>query len=81
MKKKIKVDAKKEKEQKKKQSKQETEKFKQKYFDFYDDIKDYTRGKEDWWYQTKTPVISPKTNNKTKNKKILKILLFAVDKQ
>lgn len=23
-------------------------KFKQKYFDFYDDIKDYTNGKEDW---------------------------------
>lgn len=22
--------------------------FKQKYFEFYDDIKDYTRGKEDW---------------------------------
>ena len=22
--------------------------FKQKYFDYYDDIKDYTRGKEDW---------------------------------
>lgn len=21
---------------------------KQKYFDFYDDIKDYTKGKEDW---------------------------------
>ncbi len=23
-------------------------KFKQKYFDFYDDVKDYTKGKEDW---------------------------------
>lgn len=22
--------------------------FKQKYFEFYDDIKDYTKGKEDW---------------------------------
>ena len=26
----------------------EIKKFKQNYFDFYDDIKDYTRGKEDW---------------------------------
>lgn len=25
-----------------------TKKFKEKYFDYYDDIKDYTRGKEDW---------------------------------
>lgn len=25
-----------------------TKNFKNKYFDFYDDIKDYTRGKEDW---------------------------------
>ena len=40
--------AKKENEQKQKKAKQEAEKFKQKYFDFYDDIKDYTRGKEDW---------------------------------
>ena len=23
-------------------------KFKEKYFDYYDDIKDYTKGKEDW---------------------------------
>ena len=26
----------------------ETKKFKQKYFDFYDDIKHYSNGKEDW---------------------------------
>lgn len=25
-----------------------TKKFKEKYFDYYDDIKDYTKGKEDW---------------------------------
>lgn len=24
------------------------QKFKEQYFSFYDDIKDYTRGKEDW---------------------------------
>lgn len=24
------------------------ENFKKKYFDFYDDVKDYTNGKEDW---------------------------------
>ena len=23
-------------------------KFKQQYFDYYDDIKDYTKGREDW---------------------------------
>ena len=33
---------------KKTQKSIEIEKFKQKYFDYYDDIKDYTRGKEDW---------------------------------
>ena len=27
---------------------QSTKQFKQKYFDFYDDIKHYTNGKEDW---------------------------------
>lgn len=27
---------------------QDIKNFKQKYFDFYDDIKDYTNGKEDW---------------------------------
>lgn len=27
----------------------EIQKFKDKYFSFYNDIKDYTRGKEDWW--------------------------------
>ena len=26
----------------------EIQKFKDKYFSFYNDIKDYTRGKEDW---------------------------------
>ena len=26
----------------------EIKKFKEKYFDYYDDIKHYTRGKEDW---------------------------------
>ena len=26
----------------------ETKIFKQKYFDFYDDVKHYTKGKEDW---------------------------------
>ena len=26
----------------------QTQKFKQAYFDFYDDIKDFTKGKEDW---------------------------------
>ena len=38
------------KEQKTKQKKvnQDIAKFKQKYFDFYDDIKDYTKGREDW---------------------------------
>ena len=25
-----------------------TKKFKERYFDYYDDIKDYTKGKEDW---------------------------------
>lgn len=28
---------------------QSSSKFKEQYFAFYDDIKDYTRGKEDWW--------------------------------
>lgn len=27
---------------------QDISKFKRDYFDFYDDIKDYTNGKEDW---------------------------------
>ena len=27
---------------------QSIEKFKRQYFDFYDDVKDYTKGKEDW---------------------------------
>ena len=27
---------------------QNIEKFKRQYFDFYDDVKDYTKGKEDW---------------------------------
>ena len=26
----------------------ETKKFKEKYFEYYDDIKDHTRGVEDW---------------------------------
>ena len=29
-------------------NKNEITKFKEQYFSFYDDIKDYTRGKEDW---------------------------------
>jgi len=35
---------------KKKQTKQmqDISKFKRQYFDFYDDIKDYTNGREDW---------------------------------
>ena len=31
-----------------KNEKQNIEKFKRQYFDFYDDVKDYTKGKEDW---------------------------------
>ena len=27
---------------------EDIKKFKQKYFDYYDDVKDYTKGKEDW---------------------------------
>ncbi len=27
---------------------EDTKRFKQKYFDYYDDVKDYTKGKEDW---------------------------------
>ena len=38
----------KQKNTKKSQKNIDIEKFKQKYFDYYDDIKDYTRGKEDW---------------------------------
>ena len=38
-------------EDKKKQiAKNNTKNFKQKYFAFYDDVKHYTNGKEDWWY-------------------------------
>lgn len=37
-------------EDKKKQiAKNNTKNFKQKYFAFYDDVKHYTNGKEDWW--------------------------------
>lgn len=37
------------KEDKKKQiAKNNTKSFKQKYFAFYDDVKHYTKGKEDW---------------------------------
>lgn len=31
-----------------KKSKPANDKFKQRYFDFYDDVKHYTNGKEDW---------------------------------
>lgn len=27
---------------------EDIKKFKQKYFDYYDDVKDFTKGKEDW---------------------------------
>ena len=33
---------------KSKQNNSDTAKFKRQYFDFYDDIKDYTNGREDW---------------------------------
>ena len=39
---------KKQKEKAKPKPQQSIKNFKQKYFDFYDDIKDYTNGKEDW---------------------------------
>ena len=38
---------------KSKQSNSDTAKFKRQYFDFYDDIKDYTNGREDWWAKEK----------------------------
>ena len=34
----------------KEKNKNDINKFKEQYFSYYDDIKDYTRGKEDWWY-------------------------------
>ncbi len=37
-----------EEEKKVKQAKANTKKFKEKYFDYYDDIKHYTKGEEDW---------------------------------
>ena len=33
---------------KQKQKQPDISKFKRQYFDFYDDIKDYTNGREDW---------------------------------
>ena len=33
---------------KKQKNEIDIQKFKDKYYSFYDDIKDYTRGKEDW---------------------------------
>lgn len=34
--------------EKKKSAASKIEKFKRQYFEYYDDIKDYTKGKEDW---------------------------------
>ena len=48
MKKIEKTKAKKE-DEKKQIAKNNTKNFKQKYFAFYDDVKHYTNGKEDWW--------------------------------
>ena len=42
------VDKKQQKE-KEKSTKQNIEKFKQKYFEYYDDVKSPSKGREDWW--------------------------------